>query len=86
MSDEMSDENLANITEIHQLADLLCRFPGRGRQHMAVNVHGSGNVFVAQTLLCDFHINALQKHDRGAQMAQVVETAPGQTAAILQFG
>ena len=86
MSDEMSDENSANITEIHQLADLLCRFPGRGRQHMAVYVHGSGNVLMAQTLLGYLHINALQKHDSGTQMAQIMETAPRQATAILQFG
>ena len=46
-SDEMSDENSANITKVHQLANLVCGLSGRRRQNVAVDVHCSSNVFVA---------------------------------------
>ncbi len=44
----------------HQLTDFLCRFSGRGRKNMAVNIQCSGNVFMSKALLCDLYVNALQ--------------------------
>ena len=40
---------------------------------MAVNIHGSGNVFVAQTLLGYLDVDALEKHDGGTKMSQVMK-------------
>ena len=52
---------------------------------MAIDVHSGGNVFVAQAFLGYLHINALQKHDSGTQMAQVVETAPDIIPPYLRY-
>ena len=60
----MSDKTFSYPTLLkYQLADLVCSLPDRGRQYMAIDVHGSGNAFMTQTLLGYLHVNTLQKHD-----------------------
>ena len=44
---------------------------------MAVDVHGSGNVLVAQTFLGYFDVNTLQQHDRCTEVSEIVEAAFG---------
>ena len=53
---------------------------------MAINIEGGGNVLVTQTLLCHLHVHALHKHDGGAEMSEVMETARGKVIFLLQLG
>ena len=71
---------------VDQLADLLSSLTGRGRQNVAVNIHGRGNVLMAQTLLRDLNINTLKKHNRRTQVTQIVESALRQSCHLLQLG
>ena len=48
VTEKTSDRKVSFLAYIiNQLADLLSRFSGRGRQHVAVNIHRGGNVFMA---------------------------------------
>ena len=53
---------------------------------MAVDIHSSGDVLVAQTFLCYLDVNALQEHDRRTQMSEIMEAAFGQLGLLQQFG
>ena len=44
---------------------------------MAVDVHGSGDIFVAQTFLSYLDVNTLQEHDRCTEMSEVMEATFG---------
>ena len=53
---------------------------------MAVDVHRSGDVLVAQTFLGYLDVNALQEHDRRKEVSEVMEAAFGQLDLLQQFG
>ena len=66
------------LAGVDQLTDLLSCFLRRRGKNMAVDVHGRGDVFVAQTFLSDLDINALQEHDRRTEVSEIMEAAFGQ--------
>ena len=74
------------LAGVDQLADLLSCFLRRRGQDMAVDVHGSGDVLVAQTFLSYLDVNTLKEHDRRTQMSEIVEAAFGQLGLLQQFG
>ena len=53
---------------------------------MAVDVHGRGDVLVAQTFLGYFDVNTLQQHNRRTEVSEIMEAAFGQLSLLQQLG